>query len=92
MVAGSGSFAGARKREDTKYGKETRGKVKGFGRSIRGTEEIYREGKQKLDEEYFGGERILHVGRIPRVRASGLRRILGFAVLYLWVSYEVPVY
>lgn len=51
-----------------------------------------REGKQKLDEEYFGGERIPHVGRIPRVRALGLRRILGFAVLYLPVSYEVPIY
>ena len=37
----------------------------------------------KLDEKYFGGERILHVGSIRSVRASGLRRMLGFAVCYM---------
>jgi hypothetical protein len=60
-----------------KYGKETRGKVKGFdqGGDL--------PGGIKLDEEYFGGERILHVGCIRRVRASGLRQMFGFAGIFM---------
>jgi hypothetical protein len=52
-----------------KNGKETGGKAKGFDGSIRGGD---LPGGIKLDEEHFGGERILHVGSIPRVRGIGI--------------------
>lgn len=93
MEAGSGSFAGARKRGGHKIWERNAWESERL-RPIDPSGDLPggREGKQKLDEEYFGGERIPHVGRIPRVRALGLRRILGFAVLYLPVSYEVPIY
>ena len=79
VEAGSGSFAGARKCEDAKIWQRNAWESERLRRIDQGGD---LPGGIKLDEEYFGGERILHVGSIRRVRASGSRRMSGFAVYY----------
>jgi hypothetical protein len=69
VEAGSGSFAGASKREDTKKWQRNGWESERLRRIDQGGD---LPGGIKLDEEHFGGERILHVGSIPRVRGIGI--------------------